>query len=146
MKTAKLASCRYFSLIRDKNYVGGEWVAASSGKTFEVTNPVNDKIIGSAQDSTAQDAENAIKVASNSFKKWAEVPAKEKSIKLKSLLKLVNDNADELAKIITAECGKPLAEAKGEVMYSAGEIFLPPRFLKYSLPLFLSIRLSGVVC
>ncbi|XP_057377785.1 succinate-semialdehyde dehydrogenase, mitochondrial-like [Daphnia carinata] len=111
---------RYFSLLRDKNYIGGEWVAASSGKTFQVTNPVNDKVIGIAQDSTPEDAEKAIKVASGSFKMWADLPAKEKGIKLKSLLKLVNTHSDDLAKLITAECGKPLAEAKAEVMYSAG--------------------------
>ena len=141
----KLVSRRYFSLLRDKNYVGGEWIAASSGKVFEVTNPVNDKVIGSAQDSTAQDAENAINVAASSFKKWAEVPAKEKGIRMKSLLKLVNDNADDLAKIITAECGKPLAEAKAEVMYSAGEINFP-NFLFSISYIYLSFRLSGVVC
>jgi acyl-CoA reductase-like NAD-dependent aldehyde dehydrogenase len=106
--------------LRDKSFIGGKWVAASSGKTFEVTNPVNDKVIGTAQDSTVVDAENAIEIASNSFRNWAELPAKEKGIKLKSLLKLVNTHSDDLAKIITAECGKPLAEAKGEVMYSAG--------------------------
>lgn len=113
---------RYYSLLRDQNFIGGKWVAASSGKTFEVTNPVNDKVIGIAQDSTPVDAENAIEIASNSFRNWADLPAKEKGIKLKILLKLVNAHSDELAKIITAECGKPLAEAKGEVMYSAGII------------------------
>lgn len=117
---SRSAGCRYFSLLRDKNFIGGEWVAASSGKTFQVTNPVNDKVIGIAQDSTPEDAEKAIKVASGSFNMWADLPAKEKGIKLKSLLKLVNSHSDDLAKLITAECGKPLAEAKAEVMYSAG--------------------------
>lgn len=68
-----------------------------------------------------EDANSAIKVAHESFRKWADVPAKEKGNRLKSLLKLVNTHGDDLAKIITAECGKPLAEAKAEVMYSAGE-------------------------
>ena len=68
------------------------------------------------------DAENAIEIASQSFRYWADLPAKEKGIKLNSLVKLVNTHSDDLAKIITAECGKPLAEAKGEVMYSAGKI------------------------
>lgn len=136
---------RYFSLLRDKNYIGGEWVAASSGKTFQVTNPVNDKVIGIAQDSTPVDAENAIKVASVSLKAWADLPAKDKGIKLKSLLKLVNTHSDDLAKIITAECGKPLAEAKAEVMYSAGNNQSSTLLLSTSLPV-LSNRLSGMVC
>lgn len=114
-------SHRYFSLLRDKNFVGGEWLATSSGKTFEVTNPVNDKVIGIAQDSTAEDAESAIQIASQSFRKWADVSGKEKGIKLRNLLNLVNTHSEDLAKIITAECGKPLAEAKAEVVYSAGK-------------------------
>lgn len=116
----KMAGLRSFSLMRDKNFIGGEWVTATSNKTFEVTNPANDKVIGSAQDSSSADAEKAIQVASQTFSKWAVVPAKEKSNLLRSLLKLVNSHSDELAKLMTAECGKPLAEAKAEVMYSAG--------------------------
>lgn len=114
-------SHRYFSLLRDKNFIGGEWLASSSGKTFEVTNPVNDKVIGTAQDSTPEDAESAIQIASQSFRKWADVSGKEKGVKLRNLLNLINTHSEDLAKIITAECGKPLAEAKAEVMYSAGK-------------------------
>ena len=113
-------SYRSFSLLRDKNFVGGKWIAASSGKTFEVTNPVNDKVIGTAQDSTPADAESAINIASASFKQWAAVPGKEKGNLLKNLLRLVNTHSEDLAKLMTAECGKPLSEAKAEVAYSAG--------------------------
>jgi succinate-semialdehyde dehydrogenase/glutarate-semialdehyde dehydrogenase len=108
--------------MRDKNYVGGKWVTASSGKTFEVTNPVNDKVIGSAQDSTPQDAEQAINIAAGSFKTWAAVPGKERSTLLRNLMQLVNSHSEDLAKLMTAECGKPLSEAKAEVAYSAGKI------------------------
>jgi len=111
---------RNFSLLRDKNYIGGKWVSASTGKTFNVTNPVNDRIIGSVPDSTPEDAESAIQSASDSFKKWAATPAKERGNLLQKLYQLCLTNVDELAKIITAESGKPLAEAKGEVLYSAG--------------------------
>lgn len=106
--------------MRDKNFVGGQWVNASSGKTFDVTNPVNDKVIGSAQDSTPQDAEQAITVAAGSFKLWAAVPGKERSNLLRNLMQLVNSHSEDLAKLMTAECGKPLSEAKAEVAYSAG--------------------------
>jgi len=111
---------RNFSLLRDKNYVAGKWISASTGKTFNVTNPVNDKVLGSVPDSTSEDAETAIQSASNSFKKWAATPAKERGNLLQKLNQLCFAHADELAKIITAESGKPLAEAKGEVLYSAG--------------------------
>lgn len=95
-------------------------MTALSGKTFEVTNPVNDKVIGSAQESNLIDAENAIKIAANSFKPWAAVPGKERGILLRNLLKLVTSHSEDLAKLMTAECGKPLAEARAEVAYSAG--------------------------
>lgn len=146
MSSLNAASRRYFSLMRDKNFVGGQWVTASSGKTFDVTNPVNDKVIGSAQDSTPQDAQQAIEIAAASFKSWAAVPGKERSILLRNLMNLVNTNAEDLAKLMTAECGKPLAEAKAEVAYSAGRFY----YLKYciysEIHLFPSNRLSGVVC
>ena len=115
---------RNFSLLRDKNYIGGKWVSASTGKTFNVTNPVNDRIIGSVPDSTPEDAESAIQSASDSFKKWAATPAKERGNLLQKLYQLCLTNVDELAKIITAESGKPLAEAKGEVLYSAGSTII----------------------
>ena len=77
-------------------------------------------MIGTAQESTPEDAEKAIALASASFKNWAAVPGKERGAKLKILQKLLNQHGDDLAKLITAECGKPLSEAKAEVMYSAG--------------------------
>jgi len=119
-KYVNVVTRRNFSLLRDKNYIGGKWVSASMGKKFDVTNPVNDKVIGNAPDSTVEDAESAIQSASNSFKKWAATPAKERGNLLRKLNELCLAHADELAKIITAESGKPLAEAKGEVLYSAG--------------------------
>jgi len=113
---------RIFSLIRDKNFIGGKWVASSSGKTFPVTNPFNDQIIGTAQDSTSQDAETAISAAAESFKSWASTPGKQRGNLLRNLLNLVNARTEELAKLMTAECGKPLAEARAEVAFSASII------------------------
>jgi len=111
---------RSYSLLRHQNFVGGKWVSASMGKTFDVTNPVNDKVIGSVSDSTAEDAESVIQIASQSFKKWASTTPKERGALLQKLGQLCITHADDLAKIITAESGKPLTEAKGEVLYSAG--------------------------
>jgi len=120
---------RFFSLLRDKNFVGGKWVASSSGKTFPVTNPVNDQIIGTAQDSTSQDAESAIGAAAESFKSWASTSGKQRGNLLRNLLNLVNTHTEELAKLMTAECGKPLPEARGEVIYSASTIYCLTIFL-----------------
>lgn len=104
-------------------------MTATSGKTFEVTNPVNDKVIGAVQDSTPADAEAAIKNAADTFKQWSAVPGKERGNLLKNLLKLVNNHSEDLAKLMTAECGKPLAEAKAEVTYSAG---IPNQYSLYT--------------
>ncbi len=113
---------KLFSLLRDKNFIGGKWVPAISGKTFPVTNPANDKIIGTAQDSSSQDAEMAINSASKIFKSWASTPGKQRGNLLRNLLNLVTSHSEELAKLITAECGKTLGEARGEVAYSASNI------------------------
>lgn len=118
---SQLMTRRFFSLFRDRNFIGGKWVEAQSPKTFVVTNPANDKVIGSVQDSTSADAEQAIAQASASFKSWAATPAKERGRLLRNLCELVNQHSDELARIMTAECGKPLTEAKNEVIYSAGK-------------------------
>ena len=114
------------------------------GKTFDVTNPVNDKVIGSVSDSTAEDAESVIQIASQSFKKWASTTPKERGALLQKLGQLCITHADDLAKIITAESGKPLTEAKGEVLYSAGRVFSNIQLIKCSLLLF--YRVFGILC
>ena len=106
--------------MRDKNFIGGQWVEATTGKRFEVLNPANEKVIGTAPDSTSEDAEKAISAAAATLKKYAAIPGKEKSNLLRTLYQLVQTHSEELAKIITAECGKPLSEARAEVFYSGG--------------------------
>ncbi|XP_062600035.1 glutarate-semialdehyde dehydrogenase-like, partial [Saccostrea cucullata] len=64
------------SFVCDKAFINGEWVAASSGKTFEVVNPANGKVIGSVPDMDATDTDRAIKVAYKAFQSWKETTAK----------------------------------------------------------------------
>lgn len=107
------------SLIKDKAFINGAWVSATSGKTFEVTNPVNGKVIASVPDMDAIDANKAIDAAHEAFQTWRDTTAKERSALLRKWFEICNKNHEELAKILTAEQGKPLAEAKGEVTYGS---------------------------
>lgn len=108
------------SLMRFNNFIDGKWSEAACGKTFEVVNPANNKIIGIAADSTCDDANKAIEAATSRFPSWAATPAKERGQLLRNLFQLMNEHSEELAKIITAESGKPITEAKTEVLYSGG--------------------------
>eukprot|EP00094_Tigriopus_californicus_P005264 TCALIF_05074-PA protein Name:"Similar to Aldh5a1 Succinate-semialdehyde dehydrogenase, mitochondrial (Rattus norvegicus)" AED:0.17 eAED:0.17 QI:569/0.8/0.83/1/1/1/6/157/600 len=107
------------SLVKNKAFINGAWVEATSGKTFEVTNPVNGKVIGSVPDMDTIDANKAIDAAHEAFQTWRDTTAKERSALLRKWFEMCNKNHNELAKILTAEQGKPLAEAKGEVSYGS---------------------------
>ncbi|MCJ1367820.1 succinate semialdehyde dehydrogenase NADP+ linked [Acarospora aff. strigata] len=100
-------------------YVNGEWIKAKSGKTFEVTDPSSGKVIGSCPEFDKSDTENAIKVAEAAFKDFRKTLGRERSRMLRKWYQLMVDNAEDLAKLITWENGKPLADAKGEVTYAA---------------------------
>lgn len=108
------------SFVFDKAFINGEWVAASSGKTFEVVNPANGKVIGSVPDMDAADTEKAVQVAYKAFQSWKETTAKERAALLRRWGELVHENKEELAKLLTSEMGKPLAESVGELNYGAG--------------------------
>lgn len=111
-----------FSLLREKNFIGGKWIPAVSGLTFPVTNPANDEVIGVAPESSLEDAENAIDAATARFKQWAAVPGKERGNLLKSLWKLLNSHVEDLARLVTAESGKALAESRAEVAFAVGSL------------------------
>lgn len=105
----------YQDLLRDKAYIGGNWVAAGSGKTFAVTNPANGAVLASVPDMGAADAEAAVAAASAAFPEWRKKTAKERAKILRKWADLIAARVDDLALLLTAEQGKPLAEAKGEV-------------------------------
>ncbi|XP_021360556.1 succinate-semialdehyde dehydrogenase, mitochondrial-like isoform X1 [Mizuhopecten yessoensis] len=105
------------SFLHERAFVDGKWVSAASGKTFQVTNPSTGGLIGSVPDMDAKDTEKAIEVAHKAFQTWKETTAKERSGILRKWAELCTQHKDELAKVLTAEMGKPLAEAAGEVAY-----------------------------
>ena len=110
------------NLLKNKAYINGNWVEAKSGKSFEVINPSNGNVIINVPDLDVDDARIAIDAAHEAFPHWSKKTAKERSIILNKFCKLMLENADDLAAILTAEMGKPLAEAKGEIAYGASFI------------------------
>ncbi|MBU4529034.1 MAG: NAD-dependent succinate-semialdehyde dehydrogenase [Hoeflea sp.] len=103
--------------------VGGEWVkTAPSGKSFDVLNPSTGEIITSLPDLGVDETKAAIDAAYTAQKDWAKKTGKERSAVLRKLYDLMIANADDLGAILTAEMGKPLAEAKGEILYGASFI------------------------
>jgi succinate-semialdehyde dehydrogenase/glutarate-semialdehyde dehydrogenase len=105
--------------MKTKGFINGKWVSAISGKEFAVTNPANNETIAMVADMGKADCLAAIDAAHAALPAWRALTAKERSSRLKSWFDLILKNADELAALMTAEQGKPLAEAKGEVIYGA---------------------------
>jgi succinate-semialdehyde dehydrogenase/glutarate-semialdehyde dehydrogenase len=103
--------------------VGDSWVEkASNGKSFDVLNPSTGEVITSLPDLGVEEARKAIDAAEIAQKDWAQKTGKERSAVLRKFNDLMVANADDLGAILTAEMGKPLAEAKGEIMYGASFI------------------------
>jgi len=109
-------------LLATKAYVGGQWTAADSGATFSVTNPARGDVIAEVADVGRAEATRAIAAAETAQKDWAARAAKERAGILRRWYELMIEHADDLATILTAEQGKPLAEAKGEILYGASFI------------------------
>lgn len=106
-------------LFRQTAFLGGDWKASTSGKTLTVDNPSTGEIIGSIPTCTAEETRAAIESARIAQGKWRRSSAAERAGLLMAWYQLMLDHADDLAKIMTLEQGKPLAEAKGEVGYAA---------------------------
>ncbi|KAI9753507.1 MAG: succinate semialdehyde dehydrogenase NADP+ linked [Candelina submexicana] len=107
------------SLLKHDAFVNGEFVEAKSGKTFEVTGPASGKVIGTMPEFDSGDVQNAIAAASEALASFRKTTGRERSRMLRKWYQLMTDNAEDLAKLITWENGKPLADAKGEVAYAA---------------------------
>lgn len=105
-------------LLRENCLIDGQWVAGTQ-KAIEVTNPANGKIVGKVPSLQATDVEKAITAAEKAFRSWSALAAKDRTAILRRWFDLIVANADDLAAIMTAEQGKPLPEAKGEVLYAA---------------------------
>ena len=106
-------------LTRPECFIGGEWTAAQSGETVAVDNPASQKIIGAIPKMTAVEAKRAIEAAARALPAWRAQTGKARAAVLRRWFELTIANAEPLARLMTLEQGKPLAEARGEVGYAA---------------------------
>ncbi|MBR0346667.1 MAG: NAD-dependent succinate-semialdehyde dehydrogenase [Rudaea sp.] len=106
-------------LLRERCPIAGAWRSADSGAECAVSNPATGARLGSVPDMGAAETRTAIDAAAAAFPDWARRSAKERASILLRLHRLMLENRDDLARIMTAEQGKPLAESKGEIAYSA---------------------------
>lgn len=109
-------------LVHDLALIGGEWASSSDGKTYEVRDPATGQILRAVADCTEHDAGRAISAAQSALPAWRARTGKDRAAILRRWFDLVNAHADDLAHLITAEQGKPLTEARGEVTYGASFI------------------------
>ncbi|WP_439581338.1 NAD-dependent succinate-semialdehyde dehydrogenase [Dyadobacter bucti] len=110
------------SLIRTQAYINGTWVSAAGGATFEVVNPANGNVVASVTDMDASDVRKAIDAAHAAWPAYRDLTAKERAGLLKKWYALMMEHKEELARLMTMECGKVLAESRGEVDYGASFI------------------------
>jgi aldehyde dehydrogenase (NAD+) len=121
-----------------KNYVGGAWVEARSGATFETYNPATEELIAPVAMSSADDVDAAVKAAKAAYKEWRLVPAPRRGEVLYAVADVLKDRKEALARTMTQEMGKVLSEARGDVQeaidmayYMGGE---GRRLLGYTAP------------
>ena len=108
--------------LRQSAYVDGRWIAADSGETVAVSNPATNEVLGTVPNCGTAETARAIAAAENALPAWRARTAKERSKLLHVLADLVERNADALGRLLTLEQGKSLAEAKGEVNFSAAYV------------------------
>ncbi|HEX4330803.1 MAG TPA: NAD-dependent succinate-semialdehyde dehydrogenase [Usitatibacter sp.] len=106
-------------LFRESAYIDGAWAEADSRARFEVDNPADGTVVGRVPNMGVAETKRAIAAAEAALPAWRALPAKERSKILRKWYELIIANADDLALILTTEQGKPLAEAKGEILYGA---------------------------
>ncbi|KRW97326.1 NAD-dependent succinate-semialdehyde dehydrogenase [Paracoccus sp. MKU1] len=110
------------ALLETRAYVAGEWIDADDGKTFPVVNPARGDVIAEVADLSRAEVGRAIAAAAEAMKGWAARTAKDRAQIMRKWFDLMMENQDDLGKILTAEQGKPLPEAKGEIAYGASFI------------------------
>ncbi|MEM9257865.1 MAG: aldehyde dehydrogenase family protein, partial [Pseudomonadota bacterium] len=107
------------SLLRTQSYIDGAWADADSGDTFAVKNPATGETIVSIAKAGTTDTRRAIEAADTAMSAWKTRSAKERSQVLRKWFDLIMANQEDLAALMTAEQGKPIAESRGEVAYGA---------------------------
>ena len=109
-------------LFREQCYINGEWVDADSGVTFDVNNPATNQRLGSVPKMGADETRRAVQSASDAYPAWRALTAKERGAILRRWYELMLQHQEDLALLMTSEQGKPLPEARGEVLYGAAFI------------------------
>ncbi|GGF67479.1 NAD-dependent succinate-semialdehyde dehydrogenase [Terasakiella brassicae] len=106
-------------LLRTQAYIDGQWCDSDNGDTFDVFNPANGDLIAAVPDLGAAETKHAIDAANSALASWRSKTAKERANILRAWYDLILQNQEDLAQLMTFEQGKPLAEARGEVIYGA---------------------------
>jgi succinate-semialdehyde dehydrogenase/glutarate-semialdehyde dehydrogenase len=109
-------------LLRARNFIAGQWQPAASGAELAVTDPATLQAIARVPDSTQVDARQAVDAAAAAFPEWRARTGRERAQLLKRWNALILEHQDDLARIVSSEQGKPLAEARGEVLYGASYV------------------------
>ena len=107
------------TLLRTQALIGGQWVDGQNGATIEVSDPGNGECVAKVAQSGATETQHAIDAAEEAFKTWRHVPAKKRGALLRRWFELMMEAQEDLACILTAEMGKVLPEARGEIAYGA---------------------------
>jgi succinate-semialdehyde dehydrogenase / glutarate-semialdehyde dehydrogenase len=110
------------SLLKTESFIDGEWVGAASAATFDVVDPATGEVVASIADLGAAETATAIDAAALAQVEWARRTAKQRGVILRRWYDLMMANVEDLARIMTAEMGKPIAESRAEVSYAAGFI------------------------
>jgi succinate-semialdehyde dehydrogenase/glutarate-semialdehyde dehydrogenase len=110
------------SLIRTQAFIDGAWVDSDSGGTYEVKNPANGKVIAEVAECGTAETRRAIEAAGRAMDAWRGKSAKQRAAIMRKWFNLMMENQEDLAQIMTAEQGKPLAESRGEIAYGASYI------------------------
>ncbi|HEV8390912.1 MAG TPA: NADP-dependent succinate-semialdehyde dehydrogenase [Dongiaceae bacterium] len=122
LKKPSALSLKDPSLFRQQCYINGQWADADSGKTIDVTNPATGEVLGTIPNMGTAETRRAIEAASAAWAGWRKKTAKERANILRKLFNLMMENQEDLAVLMTAEQGKPMAESKGEIAYAASFI------------------------
>ncbi len=103
--------------VPDRLFIGGQWVASTSGRAIEVRDPATGSVLKTIADASVADGVAAMDAAANAQADWARTPPRVRGELLRSAWQLLQERADDFALLMTVEMGKPLAEARGEVTY-----------------------------
>ncbi|MFT5175997.1 MAG: succinate-semialdehyde dehydrogenase/glutarate-semialdehyde dehydrogenase [Gammaproteobacteria bacterium] len=110
------------ALLRQQCYINGEWVSAASGQTIEVTDPATSAVIATVPSLSATEVRSSVEAADVAWASWRKKTGKERSHVMRTWFNLMMEHQEDLARLMTMEQGKPLAESRGEIAYAASFI------------------------